>query len=908
MSYPVFLDHSPPENSINVPKNSNIFFRVEDDDGLNLSTLTVLIEGVKAIENGVYQTGYVGTITPEDATPTAISVLINPNSDFNYSQEINVAASIDDNLGTTGNEAYKFLTIANPDQKPPEIAANPHGGIYNSAQTVTLASDEVNTVIYYTLDGSEPDLSSSVYTAPLSISDEGETTLKFFGVDTSGLGNSSSIITEEYEIDTIAPTTIADPSGGNFFRPVTVTLTSDDHRATIFFTINGQEPTTSSTIYTAPISLPDNQNTIVKFFAMDQAGNQESVNTESYTIEIAKNNIIAQNVMVVCPYTQGMLEVRWEDMYPIHTNIRGYNVYRSDVEIGPYQKLTREPVSINYYQDKTLDVEILEEDVSEQFRRTVAINNDINDDFEGSHYDVTKWKENDLAELMFQFNGLLFVDRAGITRNSQLTSIFKLTGDFDIQTGFDLLDWNTPVQGVQSCLFKVKLDDNNYIQIGRERSASINVYNANKYTNGNPDLPSSVSTTDEYGTYRFTRVGNVITAYFYDANADDFVSIISFTAYEDDVYVEYEGKSSDVPVEFRWRNFTLNSGSPVIIEPRNQLQEYVAQVSRLPIVDSSGTNKPTDEPSEVEVTINGQLATIKKVCGLEGTIYLESQKVWDEVKREWFEPIIPNETSEVLVTYKTKLHTTKVALRKKYFYKVTVVTDEDETDLDLIKPEYLAPEKITYIFAEAVRRNAWILDQAGERVLFFAKKKAGEICPCTTTDVKQRTHRKPDQDCNICYGSGFVGGFDGPWPIIIAPLTTEQRISHTERGLGLKYQIETWTGPTPLMQQRDMIVRRNCDRCLIGPITPAEGPGGVILQQHFTIENLDTTDIRYKFPLQPLPNQLQQPGIDKAGTKLAEIHSPQEREELVTNKGIDSGTGRKTIIRGRSMTFENKNY
>jgi len=908
MSFPVFLDHSPAKNFIGVPKNSNIFFRVEDDDGLNLSTLTVWIEGVKAIENGVYQTGYSGTITPEDPTPEAISVVINPAVDFNYSQEVNIASTIEDNLGTNGNDAYKFLIVPNPDQKPPLVVADPHGGIYNSPQSVTLTSDEANTVIYYTLDGSEPDLGSSVYSGPISISDEGETTLKFFGVDTSGLGNSSEVVTEEYEIDTIAPTTTADPAGGNFFRPVIVTLTSDDNRATIFFTINGQEPTTSSTIYTTPISLPNNENTIVKFFAMDQAGNQEAVNTEAYTIEIAKNNIIVQNVMVVCPFIRGMLEVRWEDMYPIHTNIRGYHIYRADVEIGPYQKLTRNPVTVNYYQDKTLDVEIVEEDVSEQFRRTVAISTDVNDDFQGSQYDITKWKEMDIPELMFQFNGLNFVDRAGITRNSQLTSIFKLTGNFDIQAGFDLLVWNEPVQGIQSCLFKIKLDDNNYIQIGRERSASVNVYNANRYTNGNPDLPVSVSTTDEYGTFRITRVGNVITAYFYDANAGDFTSIIAFTAYDEDVYIEYEGKSSEVPVEFRWTDFTLNSGRPVIIEPRNQLQEYVIQVERVPIVDSSGTNTPTDNISEVEVFINGQPATIKKVCGKEGTIYLEKDKVWDEIRREWYEPIVPIETSEVLVTYKTKLHTTKTALRKKYFYKVTAVTDEDETDLDLIKPEFLAPEKITYIFAEAVRRNAWILDQAGERVLFYAKKKAGEVCPCTQRDVKQRSHRRSDQDCDICYGSGFIGGFDGPWPIIIAPLTTEQRINQTERGLNLKYQIETWTGPSPLMQQRDMIVRRNCDRCIIGPITPAEGPGGVILQQHFTLEYLDTTDIRYKFPMQPLPNQLQQPGIDKAGTKLAEIHSPAEREELVTDKGIDSGTGRKTIVRGRSIKFENLNY
>jgi hypothetical protein len=404
----------------------------------------------------------------------------------------------------------------------------------------------------------------------------------------------------------------------------------------------------------------------------------------------------------------------------------------------------------------------------------------------------------------------------------------------------------------------------------------------------------------------------MISTFIYDKNTLQFVQLQTYNFVADDLYVEIAGRSAEIPMECQWTKFKLNSGNPVIIEPLNQLKEYIIQTSKFPIVDSSGTNKATDNTSEVSVTINGKKAYVKLLQGLEGQIFLETEKVYDEIRKTYFTPPVPNEFSTVLVSYKTKLHTTKVNLRKSYFYKVSVVTEEDETDLDLIKPETLQPENLTYIWEEAIRRNSWLRDQGGERVLLFIKKRAGQPCPCTLKDVKQRSHRKPEKDCPTCYGSGFVGGFYGPIPIIVGPLTAENKINQTERGLKLELQVETWCGPFPIMTQRDMIVRRNGDRCIIGPVTKNE-VNGIMVQQHFSIEYLDSTDVRYTFPIQPLTHQFVEftsPGIDKDGVRVPEVTSPKEREEVVTsidkvaheNKNVDH------IVRGRSLTFENIEY
>lgn len=73
--------------------------------------------------------------------------------------------------------------------------ASPAGGTYTSAQSVILTVSETAT-IRYTTDGTTPTASSTVYTAPASITKD--TTLKFFAVDNAG--NAGTIITETYVI------------------------------------------------------------------------------------------------------------------------------------------------------------------------------------------------------------------------------------------------------------------------------------------------------------------------------------------------------------------------------------------------------------------------------------------------------------------------------------------------------------------------------------------------------------------------------------------------------------------------------------------------------------------------------------------------------------------------------------
>ncbi|AIF83549.1 putative xylanase/chitin deacetylase [Candidatus Nitrososphaera evergladensis SR1] len=184
------------------------------------------------------------------------------------------------NNGATGTEVYVI------DAAAPTVTATPQGGLYNSAQSVTLAASEPGFTIYYTTDGTTPNENSTVYAGPILISSN--TDLKFFGKD--GIGRTTPIVSETYTFDTTPPTVTASPPGGLYNTAQSVTLTASES-STIYYTTDGQTPTTFSPVYSSPIQI--SSNTDLKFFAKDTAGNEGLVVVETYVIDTVPPSVTA---------------------------------------------------------------------------------------------------------------------------------------------------------------------------------------------------------------------------------------------------------------------------------------------------------------------------------------------------------------------------------------------------------------------------------------------------------------------------------------------------------------------------------------------------------------------------------------------------------------------------------------
>ena len=134
------------------------------------------------------------------------------------------------------------LSVAKPIFLPVE-------GTYTSAQSVTISDATAGATIYYTTNGATPTTSSTIYTAAILVSSS--ETLQ--AIATASGYSTSAVATAAYIIPlgTLpAPTPIFSPQEGIYTSAQSVNISDATAGATIYYTTNGDTPTTSSTIYT----------------------------------------------------------------------------------------------------------------------------------------------------------------------------------------------------------------------------------------------------------------------------------------------------------------------------------------------------------------------------------------------------------------------------------------------------------------------------------------------------------------------------------------------------------------------------------------------------------------------------------------------------------------------------------
>lgn len=184
---------------------------------------------------------------------------------------------IDGEARVMGNHVDIGADELQPDTITPTAWATPAGGIYNTAQSVTLLASETAS-IYYTLDGTTPTASSTQYTGiPIPI--YGSQTLRFIAIDTAG--NQSEAYSEDYIIDQIPPYTrvflnsIESQSGG-FSSDVTVTLSAEDSGGAGVASTKYSLDEVNWQDYSEPFVVSNDMTNTVFYYSVDNAGNTES--------------------------------------------------------------------------------------------------------------------------------------------------------------------------------------------------------------------------------------------------------------------------------------------------------------------------------------------------------------------------------------------------------------------------------------------------------------------------------------------------------------------------------------------------------------------------------------------------------------------------------------------------------
>lgn len=152
-------------------------------------------------------------------------------------------------------------------------------GDYAEVIPLKLSSNTSGT-IYYTMDGSTPDESSEIYTAPLFL-ENGEYVISAFFVNDYGI--KSDVVTKTYHISLEVPNA---PEvtlySGEYTQPMMISVNGQEG-CNIFYTTDESQPTKDSVPYTGPIPMPLGT-TNFKFVNISEAGVSSDVTMRTYTL------------------------------------------------------------------------------------------------------------------------------------------------------------------------------------------------------------------------------------------------------------------------------------------------------------------------------------------------------------------------------------------------------------------------------------------------------------------------------------------------------------------------------------------------------------------------------------------------------------------------------------------------
>lgn len=128
---------SPPEGAKNIDLDSIIEFIILDDDsGIDSSSLIVEISGKRAIANLAFSTGFDGTFSDISVIDAGLSIVIDPESDFEVGAVIAVKIQVKNMAGVYYNFEYLFKVV--PAEPILYLSSPEHGDLIKSDQVLFL--------------------------------------------------------------------------------------------------------------------------------------------------------------------------------------------------------------------------------------------------------------------------------------------------------------------------------------------------------------------------------------------------------------------------------------------------------------------------------------------------------------------------------------------------------------------------------------------------------------------------------------------------------------------------------------------------------------------------------------------------------------------------------------------------
>jgi hypothetical protein len=183
-----------------------------------------------------------------------------------------------------GRTASTPITVTVPGSVVIPPVFTPLPGAYNAALAVTMSTPtSPSATIYYTTDGSTPTTSSAVFSISNPIIVSVSETIKAIAMAT-GYSNPSAVSSATYTMPLpVAATPAFSLAAGTYSSAQTVSISDGTTGAAIYYTTNGTTPTTSSSLYTGPVTVSATET--IQAIAVASGYTNSSVASVTYTFE-----------------------------------------------------------------------------------------------------------------------------------------------------------------------------------------------------------------------------------------------------------------------------------------------------------------------------------------------------------------------------------------------------------------------------------------------------------------------------------------------------------------------------------------------------------------------------------------------------------------------------------------------
>ena len=215
--------------------------------------------------------------TTDGTTPTTESIKYTGTIEVNANQTIKAIAVKEGWIDSDIVEATYELEVATPTITPGSCTFEGNGSI-----TIEISCTTDGATIRYTTDGSDPTPESTVCNGTITLND----TKTIKAIACKNGWNNSDIVSATYTEKEIVQAPILNLTPGTYNAPQSNTITCATDGATIYYTIDGTEPTTSSNTIESGESIIISQTTTIKAFACKDGMTNSNITTETYTFVV----------------------------------------------------------------------------------------------------------------------------------------------------------------------------------------------------------------------------------------------------------------------------------------------------------------------------------------------------------------------------------------------------------------------------------------------------------------------------------------------------------------------------------------------------------------------------------------------------------------------------------------------